>query len=94
MENNVEEKKTFRARDLLQRVGSRVKDIEKRLKATMVTFNYKRSDLKKEEWIYSDWKSTIFVLRDYSKILSKLTIKNHYSKNWYKKIANMGKTLG
>ena len=43
------EKKTFRARDLLQRVGSRVKDIEKRLKATMVTFNYKRSDLKKEE---------------------------------------------
>ena len=46
MENNVEEKKTFWARD---RVGSRVKDIEKRLKATMVTFNYKRSDLKKEE---------------------------------------------
>ena len=37
-------KKTFQARDLLQRVGSRVKDIEKRLKATMVTFNYKRSD--------------------------------------------------
>lgn len=55
MENNVEEKKTFRARDLLQRVGSRVKDIEKRLKATMVTFNYKRSDLKKKnEYIQTE----------------------------------------
>ena len=28
----------------IQRVGSRVKDIEKRLKVTMVTFNYKRSN--------------------------------------------------